>query len=392
MNSIYDILEALDRVERIGLNELDLFDKQKTYFKMGNGQWIVANYRNVGSLHGPAHDLQFFRSLQWLDPGVSASLGLDQKLANKGPVVDNLYDFTDANALRQGNVNIDLISAVQDWVVKNPAPKVASQQPATQTQQPAMAETYDDDEELCHMCSGTGEGRHESESCSHCRGTGVEPSDEDDDYDDFDIPDPDPIDYGDDESHYEKFVRSRGLEEGSKFSFANPKQKPGDQVRGTERATKKKSGEHPFKGRLVGTAESLEREFESYLQDIINEYGMTTGGTSNTGTNQPGGADDQKQAPGNQEVATIQKSLNRLKGAGVPIKNINQATQSTAKDPTTDPMTTVDRDVAQGLGQAVQDIIDQGGPAVDQLVGAVAKAKTQDKVAAAQQAQQSGDK
>ena len=25
------------------LDELDLFDKQKTYFKMGNGKWIVAN-------------------------------------------------------------------------------------------------------------------------------------------------------------------------------------------------------------------------------------------------------------------------------------------------------------------------------------------------------------
>lgn len=32
-------------------------------------------------------------------------------------------------------------------------------------------------------------------------------------------------------------------------------QKPGDQVRGTERATKKKSGKHPFAGRLVGASE-----------------------------------------------------------------------------------------------------------------------------------------
>lgn len=33
-------------------------------------------------------------------------------------------------------------------------------------------------------------------------------------------------------------------------------QKPGDQVRGTEKATKKKSGQHPFAGRLVGASES----------------------------------------------------------------------------------------------------------------------------------------
>ena len=46
------------------------------------------------------------------------------------------------------------------------------------------------------------------------------------------------------------------LESMNKFAGQEVGQKPGDQVRGTEKATKKKSGEHPFAGRLVGASES----------------------------------------------------------------------------------------------------------------------------------------
>lgn len=74
-----------------------------------------------------------------------------------------------------------------------------------------VAEGYEDEE--CHVCNGTGEGRTEHENCSHCGGSGMEPSDrDDDDYEMYDTDD----DYdrgGDDESHYEKYVRTRGLEE-----------------------------------------------------------------------------------------------------------------------------------------------------------------------------------
>ena len=126
------------------LNELDLFDKQKTYFKMGNGQWIVANYRNVGSINGPAFDQQFFRSLQWLAPVTSQALGLDAKLANKGPMVTNVYDFTDANSLSHDNVNHDLIDAVQDWVTKNPPANTAPSQQVAQNQQQGVTEQLSD--------------------------------------------------------------------------------------------------------------------------------------------------------------------------------------------------------------------------------------------------------
>jgi hypothetical protein len=124
------------------LNELDLFAKQKTYFKMGNGKWIVANYRNVGSLSGPAFDQQFFRSLQWLAPATSQALGLDAQLANKGPMVANLYDFTDANSLSHNNVNHDLIDAVQDWVRKNPPAGTVPSQQVAQNQQQGVAEGF----------------------------------------------------------------------------------------------------------------------------------------------------------------------------------------------------------------------------------------------------------
>jgi hypothetical protein len=58
-----------------------------------------------------------------------------------------------------------------------------------------------------------------------------------------------------------------GIHEGTKFSFAGEKkgQKAGDQVRGTEKAKAKKSGEHPFAGRLVGAAESILRDLDKQV-------------------------------------------------------------------------------------------------------------------------------
>lgn len=51
----------------------------------------------------------------------------------------------------------------------------------------------------------------------------------------------------------------------SMYKFAGePEQKPGDQVKGTEQAKSTKSGkDHPFKGRLVGAAESC-----NFLADL----------------------------------------------------------------------------------------------------------------------------
>lgn len=57
------------------------------------------------------------------------------------------------------------------------------------------------------------------------------------------------------------------LEKMDQFSGQEVGQKPGDQVRGTEKATKKKSGEHPFAGRLVGASESA----GSFLKELEQE-------------------------------------------------------------------------------------------------------------------------
>lgn len=70
----------------------------------------------------------------------------------------------------------------------------------------------------------------------------------------------------------------RLLEKMNKFA-GEPEQKPGDQVRGTEKATKKKSGEHPFKGRLVGgeSKDNFLQELEVELKEnalkheLVNE-------------------------------------------------------------------------------------------------------------------------
>lgn len=58
----------------------------------------------------------------------------------------------------------------------------------------------------------------------------------------------------------------RLLEKMDQFAGQAVGQKPGDQVRGTEKATKRKDNKHPFAGRLVGASES-----KSLLADLEKE-------------------------------------------------------------------------------------------------------------------------
>lgn len=70
----------------------------------------------------------------------------------------------------------------------------------------------------------------------------------------------------------------RLLEKMDQFAGQAVGQKPGDQVRGTEKATKKKSGEHPFKGRLVGASESILKDLDNQItegsteRNLVEEY------------------------------------------------------------------------------------------------------------------------
>lgn len=58
------------------------------------------------------------------------------------------------------------------------------------------------------------------------------------------------------------------LESVTKFA-GEPKQKPGDQVRGHERAKPSKNGKHPFTGRLVGGSANESQELE---ESLMTEY------------------------------------------------------------------------------------------------------------------------
>jgi hypothetical protein len=194
------------------------------------------------------------------------------------------------------------------------------------------------------------------------------------------------------------------VKEGSKFKFANPKQKTGDQVRGTEKAVSKK-GQHPFAGRLVGAMEGAEIADEAKAtktrldpkcwsgkkignpktkvkggvrvnncvpveeewEDFVNEYGMTTGGTV-TGASQTNPADQAKQ------VADTQADMQKLKAAGVPFPGGSQAVQSLMKEPGKDPASALDKQISAGLGQEVQDIVTKGDPSdVNQLATLIRK-------------------
>lgn len=58
------------------------------------------------------------------------------------------------------------------------------------------------------------------------------------------------------------------LESVTKFA-GEPEQKPGDQVRGHEKAKSRKDGKHPFAGRLVGGSANESQELE---ESLMTEY------------------------------------------------------------------------------------------------------------------------
>jgi len=134
------------------------------------------------------------------------------------------------------------------------------------------------------------------------------------------------------------------LEEGSKVKFAGePKQKPGDQVRGTDRAVGKKS-QHPFQNRLVG-GESLLRDLEAALhetptRDLMREYKdfikeapvppvtAPTGQQQNPNPNQNPAQQDPvilaaqaklAQQQKTKQDAALQQGISKLKSAGADV-------------------------------------------------------------------------
>jgi len=72
-------------------------------------------------------------------------------------------------------------------------------------------------------------------------------------------------------SNNSDMIKMLRLVEGQQFAGL-PEQKPGDQVRGTERA-KKKGDQHPFHNRLVGEEISLEDKLSKKYQDMKDLHG-----------------------------------------------------------------------------------------------------------------------
>ena len=66
------------------------------------------------------------------------------------------------------------------------------------------------------------------------------------------------------------------LESMDQFAGEKVGQKPGDQVRGTEKATKRKNDKHPFAGRLVGASESknLLVDLEKKLKENVGRHSL----------------------------------------------------------------------------------------------------------------------
>ena len=59
----------------------------------------------------------------------------------------------------------------------------------------------------------------------------------------------------------------KNLEKMDQFAGQAVGQKPGDQVRGTEKAKPRKDGKHPFAGRLVGANESIIKELDKTAKE-----------------------------------------------------------------------------------------------------------------------------
>lgn len=177
-----------------------------------------------------------------------------------------------------------------------------------------------------------------------------------------------------------------GLTEGG-YPFAGQAvgQKPGDQVRGTEKAKKTSAGAHPFKGRLVGASESVEMECgnsmsltdklkarweETKRAKGLQEYGMTTGGTSMGGGTEPANPADLAK-----QTSQVQQNVNKLKAAGANIPNVGQAVQSVIKDPAA-PANQQDKNISAGLGQEIDQVLTKGDPStVNQLATLIKKVK-----------------
>ena len=159
------------------------------------------------------------------------------------------------------------------------------------------------------------------------------------------------------------------LEAMTKFA-GKPEQKPGDQVRGTDKV--KKGKKHPFLHQLVGDSKEyrertnlvseLQDKFNEFKADL-NEYGpvgtIGTQGTIGIKSTAPQGTTQtpQQQAQQQQKTQqTLQKSLTQLKTAGVNV-NPQQATAALNKADAGQALNAQDKDVVAKLAPQMGDVL-----------------------------------
>jgi len=213
------------------------------------------------------------------------------------------------------------------------------------------------------------------------------------------------------DNHFYKILDIfKKLDETNQFAGQAVGQKPGDQWRGTDAGTPgnklvgaaegieptdvdnekgswrhegdwvKSQGKDP-RGSVTHASDQAQRttvsladKLKAQWEKTKKEKGLGEAGANNTapGTGAQPGAIDPK------ELAVAQQNINKLKSAGVPIPNVQQAAKTVMKDPTdpATPMSAQDKQVDQNLGLAMSNLIANGDPSqVGQLANIIKKAQ-----------------
>jgi hypothetical protein len=126
-----------------------------------------------------------------------------------------------------------------------------------------------------------------------------------------------------------------------------------------------------------GKPMSLSDRLRARWAETKRETGLDEAGANNPAPNTAGVAatisDPAAQA---KELAAAQQNINKIKSAGIPIPNVQQAAKTILKDPGNPktPMNAQDKQVNQNLGLAMKNLLDKGNPS---QVGQVAQALKQ---------------
>jgi hypothetical protein len=139
---------------------------------------------------------------------------------------------------------------------------------------------------------------------------------------------------------------------------------------------------------MVGASESVEQECCDTMSPLEKKlrarWEATKKGLGEAGANNPttatGTTGNTPTAADPKQVANVQKNVNTLKSAGVPIANVQQAVTTAMKDPTnpSTPQTSQDKQLDQTLGQTIATTLGKAQPGdINQLAQVLKKVGVQ---------------